>query len=148
MPEDDATSYDNKERTTEILYYRLTVKLPSNLNTDSSHLVKRLHMTTSPVVAIENSVYYFKNSWNPNPKPFNKSDIEMQAFSEDTVFPYKELRKVESTVQPSLTKTTSKSDSSSNHPELTQHLHRSPHDNRSLRDNRLHHHHHLLNPFW
>jgi hypothetical protein len=29
IPEDDATSYDNEERTTEILYYRLTIKLPS-----------------------------------------------------------------------------------------------------------------------
>jgi hypothetical protein len=29
IPEDDATSNDNEERTTEILYYRLIVKLPS-----------------------------------------------------------------------------------------------------------------------
>ncbi len=29
IPEDDATSYNNEDRTTEILYYRLTVKLPS-----------------------------------------------------------------------------------------------------------------------
>ncbi len=29
IPEDDATSYDNEDRTPEILYYRLTVKLPS-----------------------------------------------------------------------------------------------------------------------
>jgi len=47
--------------------------------------------------------------------------------------------------KPSTTTTTPKSDSSSNHPELHQLLHRSPHDNRSLCDDRLHHYQlHLL----
>ena len=41
--------------------------------------------------------------------------------------------------------TTPKSDSSSNHPELNHLLHRSPHDNRSPCDDRLHHQLHLLN---
>ncbi len=41
--------------------------------------------------------------------------------------------------------TTPKSDSSSNDPELNHLLYRSPHDNRSLRDDRLHHQFHLLN---
>ncbi len=41
--------------------------------------------------------------------------------------------------------TTPKSDSSLNHPELNHLLCRSPHDNRSLRDDRLHHQLHLLN---
>ena len=47
--------------------------------------------------------------------------------------------------KPSTTTTTPKSDSSSNHPELHHLLHRSPHDNRSLCDDRLHHRLHLLN---
>ena len=42
--------------------------------------------------------------------------------------------------------TTPKSDSSLNHPELNHLLHRSPHDNRSLCDDRLHHQLHLLKP--
>ncbi len=73
----------------------------SNLNTDSSHLVSAFNMTTPPVAAIKIHLLFpnLKISWNPTPKLFNKFDIEMQAFSEDTVFPYKELRKVVSTVQ-------------------------------------------------
>ncbi len=48
-------------------------------------------MTTPPVAAIEIRLLFhnIKFSWNPNPKPFNKFDIETQALSEDTVFPYK-----------------------------------------------------------
>ena len=48
-------------------------------------------MTTPPVAAIKIRLLFqnIKFSWNPNPKPFNKFDIETQAFFEDTVFPYK-----------------------------------------------------------
>ena len=106
-------------------------------------------MTTPPVAATRIRLLFqsIKFSWNPNPKPFNKFDIETQAFFEDTVFPYK--RTSQSSLdcsKPSTTTTTPKSDSSSNHPELHQLLHRSPHDNRSLCDDRLHHQLHLLNP--
>ena len=105
-------------------------------------------MTTPPVAAIKIHLLFqnIKFSWNPNPKPFNKFDIETQAFFEDTVFPYK--RPSQSSLdcsKPSTMTTTPKSDSSSNHPELHHLLHRSPHDNRSLRDDRLHHQLHLLN---
>ena len=64
----------------------------SNLNTDSSHLVKHLQHDDTASCRHQNPSTISKNikfSWNPNPKPFNKFDIETQAFFEDTVFPYK-----------------------------------------------------------
>jgi len=92
----------------------------SNLNTDSSHLVKHNRLTSSTLKRKHSSRTQFFLIKRPSQSSLDCS-------------------------KPSTTTTTPKSDSSSNHPELHQLLHRSPHDNRSLCDDRLHHQLHLLN---
>ena len=121
----------------------------SNLNTDSSHLVKPStwrHRQLPP----SKSVYYFKTSNFLEIRIRNRltsSTLKRKHSSRTQFFLIK--RPSQSSLdcsKPSTTTTTPKSDSSSNHPELHQLLHRLPHDNRSLCDDRLHHHQlHLLN---
>ena len=121
----------------------------SNLNTDSSHLVKHLqhddtascrHRNPSTISKTSNFLEIrIRNS-------LTNSTLKRKHSSRTQFFLIK--RPSQSSLdcsKPSTTTTTPKSDSSSNHPELHHLLHRSPHDNRSLRDDRLHHRLHLLN---
>ena len=121
----------------------------SNLNTDSSHLVKHLQHDDTASCRHQNPSTISKTSNFLEIRIRNRltSSTLKRKHSLRTQF-FLIKRPSQSSLdcsKPSTTTTTPKSDSSSNHPEPHQLLHRSPHDNRSLCDDRLHHQLHLLN---
>ena len=123
----------------------------SNLNTDSSHLVKHLQHDDTASCRHQNPSTISKHQNFLEIRIRNRltsSTLKRKHSSRTQFFLIK--RPSQSSLdcsKPSTTTTTPKSDSSSNHPEPHQPLCRSPHDNRSLCDDRLHHQLHLLNFF-